>query len=77
MAQVTPGRMTAEMDGDFVVFLIGLRINRWWKVHKWWPVAMAMPRMLRELAAHPESGCLASEGGFGQQRQAADPELTC
>jgi len=47
-------RMTSQADGDFCVFLIGMRVNRWWKVHKWWPVAMAMPRMLKELAAHPE-----------------------
>ena len=65
MTQVIPGRMTAEMDGDFVVFLVGMRINRWWKVHKWWPVAMAMPRMLRELEANPDSGCLATDGAFG------------
>jgi len=65
MSNVIPGRMTAEIDGDFVVFLIGMRINRWWKVHKWWPVAMAMPRMLRELAADPDCGCLATEGSFG------------
>ena len=51
-------RMTAKIDGDFVVFLIGLRINRWWKVHKWLPIALSMPRMLKELAAAPESGFL-------------------
>jgi hypothetical protein len=27
-------RLSAEMDGEFVVFLIGMRINRMWKVHK-------------------------------------------
>lgn len=27
-------RLTAEIDGDFVVFLIGMRVNRLWKVHK-------------------------------------------
>jgi hypothetical protein len=50
--------MAAELDGDFVVFLIGMRINRPWKIHKWLPVVLAMPRMLRELAAHPELGYL-------------------
>ena len=58
MAQVIPSRMTAEIDGDFVVFLIGMRINKFWKVHKWVPVFLAMPPMLKELQAHPESGCL-------------------
>jgi hypothetical protein len=30
-------RLTATIDGDFVVFLIGMRLNQPWKVHKWWP----------------------------------------
>lgn len=47
MAPVVPGRMTADVEGDFVVFLIGMRINKPWLVHKWWPVFTAMPRMLR------------------------------
>ncbi len=65
MSTVFPGRMMATIEGDFVVFLIGMRVNYWWKVHKWWPVAMAMPRMLAELAAHPECGCLAVGGRTG------------
>jgi hypothetical protein len=54
-------RMTARIDGEAVVFLIGMRINRWWKIHRWLPVALAMPRMLRELAAKPELGLLGYE----------------
>ena len=42
---VLADRLTAEMDGDFVVFLIGMRVNKPWKVHKWLPVARAMPRL--------------------------------
>ncbi len=41
-----------------MVFLIGMSVNRWWKIHKWLPVALAMPKMLRALRAHPECGCL-------------------
>jgi hypothetical protein len=52
------GRYTADIDGDFVVFLIGMRFNRPWRVRKWWPVATAMPKMLRALDQHPELGCL-------------------
>ena len=52
------GRYTAAIDGDFVVFLIGMRINRPWKPHKWLPVMVAMPRMLRWLDEHPEAGLL-------------------
>jgi hypothetical protein len=60
-----PGRITAHFEGEVVVFLIGMRINRLWKVHKWLPVARAMPRMLRELAADPEAGLLGFESWVG------------
>lgn len=67
MAKTINQRMTVQMEGDFVVFLIGMRINRLWKVHKWWPVAKAMQKMLKELHSKPkeETGFLGVEGGFG------------
>jgi hypothetical protein len=46
-------RVTAQIRGDFVVFLIGMRINKLWKPHKWLPNLRAMPRMLKELEAAP------------------------
>lgn len=55
---VVPARMTARLDGDFVVFVIGMRVNRWWKFHKWVPVATAMGPMLRKLFSEPELGLL-------------------
>lgn len=54
------------MDTDFCAFLIGMRINRPLKIHKWLPVAMAMPRMLRELAQQKELGFLGSHIWFGR-----------
>jgi hypothetical protein len=59
-------RMTCRMQGDFVVFLIGMRVNRWWKVHRWLRLTLAMPRMIRELTAKPELGLLAAEAWFGR-----------
>jgi hypothetical protein len=59
-------RMCAEVDGEMVVFLIGMRINKPWKIHKWLPVAMAMPRMLRELGQHPEFGFLGAHTWFAR-----------
>jgi hypothetical protein len=58
MARIHPGRYTARLDGDFVVFVIGMRLNKLWKVHRWWPVFVAMPRMLNQLNRHPELGLL-------------------
>ncbi|MFC7138030.1 DUF4188 domain-containing protein [Halobaculum litoreum] len=46
------------MDEPFVVFLIGMRINSYWRVHEWVPIAGSMPRMLRELEAAEHSGLL-------------------
>ena len=59
-------RLTATIDGDFVVFLIGMRLNKPWKVHKWWPVASAMPRMISELRRQPELGLLHAEMWFSR-----------
>ena len=65
MKRIVTERVTARIDGEVVVFLIGMRINRLWKIHKWWPVAAAMPRMLRELAADRASGFLGVESWLG------------
>jgi Domain of unknown function (DUF4188) len=67
MNPVIPQRMTATLDtSEFVVFLIGARINRWWKVGSWLPVVRAMPRMLKELEANPELGLLGYEQAVGR-----------
>jgi len=58
MPQIIKERVTAEVKDDFVVFLIGMRINSFWKIHKWIPVFMAMPRMLNELSEDENSGLL-------------------
>ena len=59
-------RLTAQLEGDFVVFLIGMRINNPLKVHKWLPVASAMPRMLNELYRQPELGFIHAEMWFSR-----------
>jgi hypothetical protein len=64
MSDTINQRMTVKMEGDFVVFIIGMRINRWWKFNKWLPVVMAMPKMLKELSQKPESGFLGAESSL-------------
>jgi hypothetical protein len=59
-------RLTAQIEGDFVVFLIGMRINQPLKIHKWLPVVRAMPRMITELYSHPELGFLHAESWFAR-----------
>ena len=58
-------RMTAQIDEEVVVFLIGMRINRLWKIHKWLPVALAMPKMINELSKINDSGFLGFESWVG------------
>lgn len=55
---VINARYSAAIDGDFVVLLIGMRINRWWKPHRWLPPLRAMRPMLEELSRDPQSGLL-------------------
>src|SRR5262245_36245878 len=62
---ITKRRMTAQIEGDFVIFLIGMRINRPWKLHRWLPVFFAMPKMLKELEQHPEMGLLVYKNHLG------------
>ena len=59
-------RLTAHLEGDFSVFMIGMRINKPWKIHKWFPVVQAMPRMIKELMSAPDSGLLSYEMWFGR-----------
>ncbi|MFG6443895.1 DUF4188 domain-containing protein [Microbacterium sp. P07] len=55
---VTPGRRTHEHEGELVVFLIGMTVNRLWRPDLWIPVFRAMPPMLTELSTDPESGLM-------------------
>jgi hypothetical protein len=65
MADIIAERVMARIEGDFVVFLIGMRINKLWKIHKWWPVFTAMPRMIKELEAAPERFGFLGHTGVG------------
>lgn len=58
MAKVIPGRFTASTDEPFVVFIIGMRVNKFFAFRKWIATAMAMGPMIRTLYQHPEKGFL-------------------
>jgi hypothetical protein len=66
MAKINKNRVTAVADKDFVVFLIGMRINNWFALHRWLPVFMAMARMLPELYKNPQLGFKSYEMAFGR-----------
>lgn len=66
MAGTINQRIAAQIDGDFVLFLIGARVNRWWKIPQIMQTSRAMGRMIDELYAHPEMGLLHHESWFGR-----------
>lgn len=64
---VQPGRFTATPATDTVtVFLIGMRVNRWWKLAPTARTFVAMPRMLAYLANDPDAGLLGFHSWFGR-----------
>ncbi|TXL85061.1 DUF4188 domain-containing protein [Streptomyces sp. IB2014 016-6] len=60
--------MTADAEGDVVVFVIGMRINNFRALRSWWPVFTAMPRMLKELSRDKESGLIGFQSLLGFPR---------
>jgi hypothetical protein len=64
MSTLYPGRYSTSLEGPFVVFLIGFRINRLLAINKWLPVAKAMGPMLAELHANPSLGFLSAHSSL-------------
>lgn len=65
MAHVIRGRFTARTDEPFVVFMIGMRINRLLAVRKWLPTMLAMGPMQRTLFTQREKGLLGARTYVG------------
>ena len=59
-------RMTARSDESYVLFLIGMRVNNPLAIHRWLPVFIAMPKMLRELHINRDLGFKSFESWFGR-----------
>lgn len=66
MAKISKERLTAVPEGDFVLFLIGMRINNWFAIHQWLPVFAAMPKMLKELHINRQLGFLSYQMWFSR-----------
>ena len=60
MADVRQGRWAASIDGDFVVFLIGARLDPRHPIRSFKDLGgmRGMPHMLKYLTEHPEKGLL-------------------
>ncbi|MBC7464549.1 MAG: DUF4188 domain-containing protein [Bdellovibrio sp.] len=64
MDKIFNGRFTAKTDQDFVVFIIGMRVNKWWLFHRWLPVILAMTKMLMTLQKDKSLGMRGMESFF-------------
>jgi hypothetical protein len=67
VSRIHRGRYTAEIDGDFVVFLIGARLNKpWLLLQSFYDLGgrHGMKAMLDELMSQPEKGLLGYRMGL-------------
>jgi hypothetical protein len=66
MAKIVPGRHRAEIEGDFVVFLIGARFELRHPIRTFRDLGgrRGMKHMLDYLTAHPDKGLLGYEFGL-------------
>ena len=63
MARLPEGRWTVDVEGDFVVFLIGFRASPSWKIYQAAPLLITMQRMLADLEKDPTKGMLGYQNG--------------
>ena len=64
--EIIKDKVIAIKDEDFCLFMIGMRINKIWKFHKWIPIFIQMAKMLRELERNKSIGCLGGNYWFGR-----------
>lgn len=58
MTRIVRGRMAPDIEGDFVVFMTGMRINSFWRADIWGKATVAVLRMMKELRTESEWGLL-------------------
>ena len=59
------GRFLVRLEKGWVLFVMGVRVNRWWKIWSWWPVLRTFKKILKELRLKPELGLLNIEVFWG------------
>jgi len=63
--KIHPGRHMADVQSGCTVFLIGLRVNKLWKLPRILWVNKEFNKMMKELQQQPELGLLHFESWFG------------
>lgn len=69
MGKLNTGRMMADLEDEFLFFIIELQVHKLWRFRKWYPAVQGMNRMLAELIAEKEYGLLSFEYYFAFRRQ--------
>lgn len=59
-------RLTGNNDRDLVVFLIGMRVNKWWRLDQIIWTGLSMGKMLKELHADKSLGLMGYESWGGR-----------
>ena len=66
-----PKRLAAEMDGEFVVYINGMRLNKLRALHKYIIAGRKLAAMFDRLEADPDSGFLGYEPAIRGLRSGA------
>lgn len=61
---VRSGRVTAQRDHEVVVFTLGVRLHKPWKLKAWILASIGFIKMTRWLEEHPEQGMLGNSLTF-------------
>lgn len=65
-APIINERITAQIEGEPVLFLTGMRINHWWRVREWLSVMSAATGMMGDLERQREHGLLFQRSWLGR-----------
>lgn len=69
MGNLNEARMMADLEDEFLVFIIELQVHKLWRFRKWYPAVQGMSKMLGELMEKQEYGLLNYEYRFAFRRQ--------
>ena len=64
MKPIITDRMATEIEGDFVVYINGMGLNKLRAVHKWVIAGRKLAKMFDRLEADPNSGFLGYQPAF-------------
>ena len=61
MSKLIDSRKMAELEDEFLLFVVELQVHKFWQFRKWYPAVKAMNQMLAELMEEKEYGLLTNQ----------------